>query len=84
MIGKQKITRALLIGPVAAAMLGAGILMRCAGDNGIMDGRESGGAGTTQESSRGESGGSGSEEASGAILARATPSTRSAAAPGSS
>ena len=69
MIGKQKITRALIIGPVAAAMLGAGILMGCAGDNGIIDGRESGGAGTTQEISRGESGGSGSEEASGATLA---------------
>ena len=82
MIGKQKITRALIIGPVAAAMLGAGILMGCAGDNGIMDGRETG-AGTTQEISRGEnpgehgaasessgeSSGSGSEEASGATLA---------------
>ena len=69
MIGKQKITRALIIGPVAAAMLGAGILMGCAGDNGIIDGRESGGAATTQEIPRGESGGSGSEEASGATLA---------------
>ena len=69
MIGKQKITRALIIGPVAAAMLGAGILMGCAGDNGIMDARETSGAATTQEISRGESGGSGSEEASGATLA---------------
>ncbi len=69
MIGKQKITRALIIGPVAAAMLGAGILMGCAGDNGIMDGRETSRAGTTQEISGSESGGSGSEEASGATLA---------------
>ena len=79
MIGKQKITRALIIGPVAAAMLGAGILMGCAGDNGIIDGRETSGAATTQEISQGEnpgehgaaseSGGSGSEEASGATLA---------------
>ena len=79
MMGKKKMTRALIIGPVAAAMLGAGILMGCAGDGGFADDRETGGAVATQEISRGESpgehgrggetGGSGSEEASGATLA---------------
>ena len=83
MITRKTALRAALIGPLAAAMLAAGILTGCGGDSGIMDGRESSATTTTQEIGRGESpgehgpggesggetGGSGSEEASGATLA---------------
>ena len=85
MIAKKSMTRAVLIGPVLAALLGAGILMGCASDTGIGEGRD-GGATATQQISQGESPGehgarsesagaggggstSGSEEASGANLA---------------
>ena len=83
MITRKTALRAALIGPLAAALFAAGILAGCAGDSGIMDGRESSAVATTQENSRGETpgehgtggesgseiGGSGSEEASGATLA---------------
>ena len=85
MISKKSMTRAVLIGPVLAALLGVGILTGCASDTGIEEGRE-GGTTATQQISLGErpgehgvggesaseaggSGDSGSEEASGATLA---------------
>ncbi len=83
MITRKTAFRAALIGPLAAAMLAAGILTGCVGNNGIMDGREASAAAPAQEISRGENpgehgpggesggetGGSGSEEAGGATLA---------------
>ncbi len=83
MITRKTALRAALIGPLAAAMLAAGVLTGCVGNNGIMDGREASAAAPAQEISRGESpgehgvggesgseiGGAGSEEASGATLA---------------
>ena len=85
MIAKKSMKRAVLIGPVLAAMLGVGILMGCASDTGIGEGRDGGNA-ATQQISQGESpgehgaagesasegrgsSGSSSEEASGANLA---------------
>ena len=57
---KKLMTRTFLIGPVLAAMLGAGILVGCMSDSGSGGGRESGGATVGQEVSErggGESGG---------------------------
>ena len=50
MIANKSITRALVIGPVLAAMLGAGILMGCANDTGIGEGRDGGRTTATQQS----------------------------------
>jgi len=78
-------TKAVLIGPVLAALLSVGILTGCASDTGIGEGRE-GGSTATRQISQGESpgehgaggestdeggggSGSGDEEASGANLA---------------
>ena len=61
MIRRKLMKRTLLIGPVLAALLGAGVVLGCASDTGIVDGRDSGnGAVATQENSErggGESGG---------------------------
>ena len=61
MIRRKLMKRALLIGPVLAALLGAGVVLGCASDTGIVDGRDSGnGAVATQDISErggGESGG---------------------------
>ena len=85
MISLKLNKKSLVIVPVAAGLLGAGILLGYANYPRIADGWDPGGAKTAQEISRGESpgehgpggergvrgesGGSGSEEASGAILA---------------
>ncbi len=69
MICRKLVTRTLLLGPVLAAMLGAGVLIGCAGDTGSGEGRDSGGAGATQEVSErggGEGSEAGGEEGSGA------------------
>ena len=73
-IRRKLMKRTLLAGPVLAALIGAGVVLGCTGDNSIVDGRDSGnGAVTTQEISErggGESGGAArSEEATGANLA---------------
>ena len=68
MIFRKLITRAFLVGPVLAALLGAGILIGCAGDTGPVEGRDSGGATATQDISRGEGSGEhgpGGEQGSG-------------------
>ena len=61
MIRRKLMKRTLLIGPVLAALLGAGVVLGCASDTDIVDGRDSGnGAVATQENSErggGESGG---------------------------
>ena len=58
---KKLMKRTLLAGPVLAALISAGLLFGCTGDNGIVDGRDSGsGTVATQEISErggGESGG---------------------------
>ena len=84
MIRRNSKKRMILVGPVLAALIGAGVVLGCTNDTGIMDGRDSGGAVAAQEISEGgggehgpgaEQGGgegvgaSGSEEASGANLA---------------
>ena len=71
---KKLMKRTILAGPVLAALIGAGLLLGCTGDNGIVEGRDPGnGVVATQEISErggGEGGGApGSEEASGANLA---------------
>ena len=60
------VTRTLLIGPVLAAMLGAGVLTGCAGDGESGEGRDAGGARATQEVSERGGGESGGEHAGGA------------------
>ncbi len=60
MMVKKLMTRAFLIGPVLATMLGVGILISCTSDNGAGEGHDSGGATAGQEVSErggGESGG---------------------------
>ena len=58
---KKLMKRTFLAGPVLAALIGAGVVLGCTGDNGIVDGRDSGsGTVATQEISErggGESGG---------------------------
>ena len=66
---KKLMTRAFLIGPVLATMLGVGILISCTSDNGAGEGRDSGGATAGQEVSErggGESGGESGGEYGGA------------------
>ena len=68
MIFRKLITRTFLVGPVLAALLGAGILIGCAGDTGPAEGRDSGGATATQDISGGEGSGEhspGGEQGSG-------------------
>ena len=61
MIRRKLMKKTLLAGPVLAALIGAGVVLGCTGDNGIVDGRDSGnGSVATQEISErggGESGG---------------------------
>ena len=58
MVRRKLMKRTILIGPVLAALLGAGIVLGCTSDTGIVDGRDSGnGAVASQEISEGESGG---------------------------
>ena len=61
MARKKLLKRTIIIGPVLAALIGAGVVLGCTGDTGIVDGRDSGnGAVATQEISErggGESGG---------------------------
>ena len=60
MINKKKMTRMFLIGPIVGTMLGVGILIGCAGDIGLTEGRDPGGTRVSQEISErggGESGG---------------------------
>ena len=66
MIIKKLMTRMFLIGPVLAALLGAGILIGCTGDNGTGEGRDSGGATAGQEVSERGGGESGGEHSGGA------------------
>ena len=42
MIRSKLMKRTILIGPVLAALLGAGIVLGCTSDTGIVDGRDSG------------------------------------------
>ena len=66
MIRKKLMKRTILIGPVLAALLGAGIVLGCTSDTGIVDGRDSGnGAVATQEISERSGGESGGEHGSG-------------------
>ena len=62
---KKLITRTFLIGPILAAILGVGILMGCAGDNGAGEGRESGAERTGQEVSERGGGEAGGEHSGG-------------------
>ena len=79
---KKLMTRTFLIGPVLAALIGAGIMIGCTGDNGGGEGRESGGQEVSQQGGEhggagegtesggeGAGGAGGSEEGSGAQLA---------------
>ena len=81
---KKLMKRTILAGPVLAALIGAGVVLGCTSDTGIVDGRDSGnGAVATQETPErgggehgaggegagGAGGAPGSEEASGANLA---------------
>ena len=57
---KKLMTRAFLVGPVLAVILGAGVLIACAGDAGPGEGRDFGGAAVSREvSERGDGGGGG-------------------------
>ena len=68
MIRKKLMKRTFLVGPVLAALVGAGVVLGCSSDTGIVDGRDSGnGTVATQEiSERGSGehgpGGEGSED----------------------
>ena len=83
MIRKKMMTRKLLVGPVLAALLSAGMLVGCTSDAGLFQSPggatvtqatgaerpgEHGAGGETAGSESGESGGSGNEEGSGANL----------------
>ena len=61
MIRRKLMKRTFLVGPVLAVLIGAGVLLGCTSDTGVMDGRDPGGGATaTQEISErggGESGG---------------------------
>ena len=63
---KKLMKRTLLAGPVLAALISAGLLLGCSGDNGIVDGRDSGnGTVATQEISERGGGDSGGEHGAG-------------------
>ena len=84
MIRRKLMKRTLLAGPVLAALIGAGVVLGCTGDNGSVDGRDSGnGAVATQEISErggGESGGEHGPGGEGAGENRATGSEEASAA----
>ena len=42
MIRRKIMKKTLLAGPVLAALIGAGVVLGCTGDNGIVEGRDSG------------------------------------------
>ena len=65
MTRKKLMKRTFLMGSVVAALLGAGVLLGCTGDTGIVDSRDSGGATATQEISERGGGESGGEHGSG-------------------
>ena len=65
MIGKKIITKKFLVGPVLAAIIGAGVLVGCTGDTRPEGGRDSGSTTATQEVSEGQGGESGGEHGSG-------------------
>ena len=66
MIRRKLMKRTFLIGPVLAVLLGAGVLLGCTSDTGVMDGRDTGGDATaTQEISERGGGESGGEHGSG-------------------
>ena len=66
MVRKKLMKRTLLIGPVLAVLIGAGVVLGCANDTGIVDGRDSGnGAVATQEISERGGGESGREHGPG-------------------
>ena len=62
MIRRKLMKKTILAGPVLAALIGAGVVLGCTNDTGIVDGRDSGnGAVATQEISERGGGESGSE-----------------------
>ena len=62
MIRRKLMKRTILVGPFLAALIGAGLVLGCTNDTGIVDGRDSGnGAVATQEISGRENGESGGE-----------------------
>ena len=66
MIRKKLMKRTILAGPVLAALIGAGVVLGCTNDTGIVDGRDSGnGAVATQEISERGGGESGREHGAG-------------------
>ena len=65
MIHKKLMAKTFLIGAVLAAILGAGVLIGCANDDGAGEGPDSGGAAVTREISERGSGESGGEHGSG-------------------
>ncbi len=65
MTRKKLMKRTFLMGSVMAALLGAGVLLGCTGDTGIVGSRDSGGATATQEISERGGGESGGEHGSG-------------------
>ena len=66
MIRRKLMKRTIIIGPVLAALLGAGIVLGCTSDTGIADGRDSGnGAVAAQEISERGASESGGEHGSG-------------------
>ena len=62
---KKLMKRTILVGPVLAALIGAGVLLGCTNDTGIGDGRDSSGAAATQEISERGSGESSGEHGPG-------------------
>ncbi len=66
MVRKKLTKKMILAGPVLAALIGAGVVLGCTNDTGIVDGRDSGnGAVATQEISERGSGESGGEHGPG-------------------
>ena len=66
MIRRKLMKRTILVGPVLAALIGAGVVLGCTNGTGIVDGRDSGnGAVATQEISERGSGESGGEHGPG-------------------
>ena len=65
MICKKMITRTFLIGPVLAAIIGAGVLVGCTGDTGPEGGRDADRATASQSISEGGGGESGGEHSGG-------------------
>ena len=57
MISPKLMKRTFLIGPVLAALLGAGVVLGCTGDTGIVDGRDSAGSAVATQEISGRGGG---------------------------